>query len=175
LGATKGVFAVTAPADRIDRLIHFVDERIAQLNLSKEEVARRGGPGTDTLAKIRGRRDQHSTGVRTLLRLGAALGWQPGSAAVALLGGQPVSLTARSRAARPNTRALQPMDEREIMGRLAARLHDEITRREGDRDAVAARIARLRTICESFTAELSVDDEPVADHTGIGDPSEVAG
>ena len=43
---------MTVPADGIERLIHFVDARIAQLNLSKEEVARRGGPNRDTLAKI---------------------------------------------------------------------------------------------------------------------------
>ena len=65
---------MTVPADGTARLIHFVDERIAQLNLSKEEVARRGGPAPDTLAKVRGRRDQQTPMAGTWLRLGAALG-----------------------------------------------------------------------------------------------------
>ena len=59
---------MTVPADGVDRLIHFVDARLTQLNLSKEEVARRGGPGVDTLAKIRGRAAQRSPQVGTLLR-----------------------------------------------------------------------------------------------------------
>ena len=63
---------MTVPADGVDRLIYFVDARIAQLNLSKEEVARRGGPARDTLAKIRGRADQHTPLVGTLLRNDAA-------------------------------------------------------------------------------------------------------
>jgi uncharacterized protein YhaN len=114
--------------------------------------------------------------VSTLLRLDAALGWQPGSAAVALLGGQPLSLTARSRAvSRPKKRALQPMSELDIMERLVAQLHDEIARLEGDRDAVDARIRRLRTICESFTAELSVDEDLAAEFSAADNPSTVAG
>jgi hypothetical protein len=167
---------MTVPVDGVDRLIHFVDERIAQLNLSKEEVARRGGPARDTLAKIRGRRDQQTPMVGTLLRLDAALGWQPGSAAVALLGGQPLSLTARSRAvSRPKKHALQPMGEREIMQRLAAQLYDEIARLEGDRDAVDARIQRLRTIYHSFVAELTVDEDLAAEYSAADNPSSVAG
>jgi hypothetical protein len=167
---------MTVPADGVDRLIHFVDERIAQLNLSKEEVARRGGPAPDTLAKIRGRRDQQTPMVGTLLRLDAALGWQPGSAAVTLLGGQPLSLTARSRAvSRPKKRALQPVSEREIMGRLVSQLHDEIARLEGDRDAVDARIRRLRGIYESFIAELTVDEDLAAEYSAADNPSSAAG
>lgn len=167
---------MTVPSDGVDRLTHFVDERIAQLNLSKEEVARRGGPARDTLAKIRGRRDQQTPMVGTLLRLDAALGWQPGSAAVTLLGGQPLSLTARSRAVkRPKKRALKPMDEREIMQRLISQLSDEIARLEGDRDAVDARIRRLRAICDSFTAELTVDENLTAEYSAAEDSSPAAG
>jgi hypothetical protein len=167
---------MTVAADGVDRLTHFVDARIAQLNLSKEEVARRGGPARDTLAKIRGRRDQQTPMVGTLLRLDAALGWQPGSAAVTMLGGQPLSLTARSRAvARPKRRALQPMNEREIMQRLVSQLHDEIARLEGDRDALDARIQRLRTICDGLTAELNVDENLAAEYRAADDPSAAAG
>jgi hypothetical protein len=167
---------MAVPAGGVDRLTHFVDERIAQLDLSKEEVARRGGPARDTLAKIRGRRDQQTPMVGTLLRLDAALGWQPGSSAVTLLGGQPLSLTARSRAvARPKKRALQRMDEREIMQRLVSRLHDEIARLEGDRDALDARIQRLRVICDSFTAELTFDESLAAEYSTAEDPTPVPG
>ena len=166
---------MTVPADGTARLIHFVDERIAQLNLSKEEVAR-GGPAPDTLAKIRGRRDQQTPMAGTLLRLDAALGWQPASAAVALLGGQPLSRTARGRAAkRPKKHALQPMTEREIMGRLVSQLPDEITRLEDDRDAVEARIQRLCTIYENFAAELTVDEDPAAEYRAADNPSSVTG
>jgi hypothetical protein len=167
---------MTVPADGVDRLIYFVEARIAQLNLSKEEVARRGGPAVDTLAKIRGRRNQNTPMVGTLLRLDSALGWQPGSAAVVLLGGQPLSLTARSRAvSRPKKHALQPMSEREIMQRLASQLHDEIARLEGDRDAVDARIERLRNIYERFIAELTVDEDVAADYSAADNPSSIAG
>ena len=58
---------MTVPANGIERLIHFVDARIAQLNLSKEEVARRGGPNPDTLAKIRARTTSRTPNVETLL------------------------------------------------------------------------------------------------------------
>ncbi|WP_082408937.1 helix-turn-helix domain-containing protein [Mycobacterium intracellulare] len=154
---------MTAPTDGVERLIYFVDARIAQLKLTKEEVARRGGPSVDTLAKIRGRRDQHTPLVGTLLRLDSALGWQPGSAAVVLLGGQPLSLIARGGGAYKTT-AGHPMTEREIMARLVSQLREEITRLEGDREAVDARIHGLRTIHDRFLAELSTDNDVVADY-----------
>ena len=167
---------MTAPADGLDRLIHFVDERTAQLNLTKDEVARRGGPSPATLTKIRSRRDQQTPMVGTLLRLDAALGWQPGSAAVVLLGGVPLSLTLRNRAgARPKKHALQPMGEGEIMQRIVAQLNDEIVRLEGDRDAVDVRIQRLRTIYERLTAELPVDEDVAAQYSAADHPSAVAG
>jgi hypothetical protein len=161
---------MTVPADGVKRLIHFVDARLAQLNLSKEEVARRGGPAVDTLAKIRGRAAQRSPQVGTLLRLDAALGWQPGSSAVVLFGGHPLSQTARSRAVpRPKKHSPQPMSDREIMQRLAAQLHDEIARLEGDRDALDVRITRLRTVYDNFMDELSVNEDLLAQY-GLSDP-----
>lgn len=167
---------MTVPADGVDRLIHFVDARIAQLKLSKEEVARRGGPAVDTLAKIRGRRDQRTPRVATLLRLDAALGWQPGSAAVVLLGGQPLSLTARSRAVtRLKKHVGQPMGGSEIMARLAAQLHEEIVRLEGDRDAVDIRIQRLRSVYDRFVAELTVDEDLAAEYGAADNPSSATG
>jgi hypothetical protein len=159
---------MTAPADGIDRLIYYVDARLAQLNLSKEEVARRGGPSTDTLAKIRVSADQRTPMVDTLLRLDRSLGWQPGSSAVVLLGGQPLSLTARRRRKTlAKQRDARPVDEAEILDRLTAELAEEIARLEGDRDAVTVRIQRLRTVHDHLVAELTVDEELLADY-GVG-------
>jgi hypothetical protein len=156
---------MTVPAEGVERLIHFVDARIAQLSLSKEEVARRGGPSRDTLAKIRDRRDQHTPRVSTLLRLDASLGWKPGSSAVVLHGGQPLSLTAHSR---PETvarhKAAQPVSGAEIMRRLADQLHDEIARLEGTHEALGIHIGRLRNVRDNFVAELTVDDDLIADY-----------
>ena len=67
------------------------------------------------------------------------------------------------------------MSEREIMQRLISQLHDEIARLEGDRDAVDSRIQRLRTVYDNFVAELSVDDELVAEYGAADSPSTVAG
>jgi hypothetical protein len=167
---------MTAPADGIDRLIHFVDARITQLNLSKEEVARRGGPSTDTLAKIRERADQRTPMVDTLLRLDRSLGWQPGSSAVVLLGGKPLSLTARRRRRTlARQQGAQPVDEGEILRRLTGQLHDEIVRLEGDRDAITTRIQRLRTVHDHLVAELTVDEDLVAEYGATDNPSAATG
>ncbi|HUO40148.1 MAG TPA: hypothetical protein VMU34_20905 [Mycobacterium sp.] len=84
--------------------------------------------------------------------------------AVTLLGGQPLSLTAGSRGAqRPKKRALLPMSEREIVRRRVCRLRGEIAWAEGDPDAVDARIRSLTTIYDSFTAELTVDEDLAAE------------
>ena len=56
------------------------------------------------------------------------------------------------------------MSDREIMQRLAAQLHDEIARLEGDRDALDVRIARLRTVHDNFMDELSVNEDLLAQY-----------
>lgn len=159
---------MTAPAEGIDRLIYFVEARLAQLKLSKQEVARRGGPAVDTLVKIRGRQDQNTPTVSTLLLLDALLGWQPGSAAVTLLGGRPLSVTARRNRAtsRREKRPVQPMSEREIRERLAAQLLEEVERSENDRAAADRRIELLRNVI----AELVPDEELAAEY-GAADES----
>jgi hypothetical protein len=65
------------------------------------------------------------------------------------------------------------MTDREIMQRLAAQLHDEIARLEGDRDAVDVRITRLRTVCDHFVAEIA-DDEDLLAQYGLTDPPTTA-
>ena len=86
---------MTVPADGVPRLMHFVDARLEQLRMTKDEAVRRGFPDPDTLAKVRDRSTQNTPRVRTLLRIDRTVGWQPGSSAVVLLGGNPLSLTAR--------------------------------------------------------------------------------
>ncbi len=150
---------MTVPGEGVERLIHFVETRMAQLGLSKDEVARRGGPSRDTLAKVRGH-SERTPQVATLLRLDQSLGWQPGSAAVVLLGGLPLSLTARRRKLSPRRPPVEPVTDAEIGQRLAAQLHDEIARLEGMRDSLDKRIAALRTVHGHVLAELTVDGRP---------------
>ena len=169
---------MTVPADGVDRLIHFVEARMAQLNLSKEEVARRGGPGVDTLSKVRYRHStQRTPMVGTLLRLDRALGWERGSSAVVLAGGSPLSLTAKRsrRTNRRDTQPGQPMTDHEILHRLVSQLRDEIARLEGDRDAIDQRVTRLRTLRDRFAAELDVDEDLLAEYAAAEAPSAVAG
>jgi hypothetical protein len=53
-------------------------------------------PPRHSSAKVRDRDVQNTPTVRTLLPIDRALGWQPRSAAVILLGGNPLSVTART-------------------------------------------------------------------------------
>ncbi|MDQ2636943.1 MAG: hypothetical protein M3Y83_08720 [Actinomycetota bacterium] len=157
---------MTVPANGIERLIHFVDARIAQLNLSKEEVARRGGPNPDTLAKIRARTTSRTPNVETLLRLDQSLGWQPGSAAVTLLGGRPLSITAiGAGVGRPRQHnAEAPVTTNEILYRLAEHFNDAIVHLERIHADVGNRIEALRTLHGHFLAELAVDGDLVAEY-----------
>ena len=156
---------MTVPADGIERLIHFAEQRIAQLNLSKEEVARRGGPNRDTLAKIRDRENARTPSVETLLRLDHSVGWHPGSSAVTMLGGRPLSLNAvGAGVGRPRKQdRTRPVTAAEIQRRLAEQLDDEIGRLQYTRDALDSRIASLRTVYQRFAAEMA-DLEQVAEY-----------
>ncbi|TXI56449.1 helix-turn-helix domain-containing protein [Mycolicibacterium mageritense] len=77
------------PKDGPERLIHFVKQRLADLGMTQEELAARGGPDRSTLGKLRSRPGQQTPTVATLLAYDDTLGWERGSAAVALLGGTP--------------------------------------------------------------------------------------
>ena len=155
---------MTVADDGVDRLIHFVDERLAQLQIRREEVARRGGPSYDALTKIRGRSTQNTPRVSTLLRLDRALGWQLGSSAVVLLGGTPLSVTARvRRKARLKQQAAQPVSAGEIMQRLVDQVHDEIARLDSAHTAIGQRIQGLRAVANRMLEEITVDDDLVAE------------
>ena len=159
---------MAAPASGIDRLIHYVDARLAQLGLTKEEVARRGGPAVDTLSKLRRRTDQGRPTIGTLLRYDAALGWQPGSSAVTMIGGAPQSITTRRPGKKPAT---PPLAENDIVARLTTQLRDELDRLERMRGSIDASITRMRCIYEGL-AGVSGIDEAAAEVAGItGKPS----
>lgn len=64
------------------------------LRMTRDELARRGGPNRSTLHKaISGSR---TVSMATLARLDTSLGWAPGSAALVLDGGTPQSRLSRS-------------------------------------------------------------------------------
>ena len=75
------------PADGVGRLLFFVEDRLAQLRWTREELAAAGGPAPSTLYKAAERGGGLS--VKTLARLDVALGWQEGSAQRVLAGGSP--------------------------------------------------------------------------------------
>jgi hypothetical protein len=147
------------PADGVPRLMHFVDARLDQLHISKEEAARRGFPNPSTLAKVRDRDSQNTPTVRTLLRIDRTLGWQPGSAAVVLLGGNPLSVTARTtKAVRAKEQAARPMTGEEVASRLLGQLHDEITRTRRDLAGLDDRLDRLCAVHDRLAEEFSVNE-----------------
>lgn len=149
---------MTVPADGVARLMHFVDARLGQLRMSKEEANRRGFPHPSTLAAVRARESQHTPTVRTLLRIDRTLGWQPGSAAVVLLGGTPLSVTARTtRNVRAHEQSSTPMTAQDVIDRLLGQLHDEIERARNDVRAVDDRLQRLYTVHERLSQEFRVD------------------
>lgn len=130
------------PAQGIERLSHFVDARLAQLGFTKEQAARAGFPSRATLAKAQKSPTQTHPTVRTLARIDAAAGWQPGSAAVTLLGGTPVSISARSRLS-PDTPDITPLTGEAVHDLLIARIRDEIAVAQRDIDATIQRMRRV--------------------------------
>lgn len=69
------------------RLLFFVEDRLAQLRWTREDLAAAGGPAPSTLYKAAERGGGLS--VKTLARLDVALSWQEGSAKWTLAGGSP--------------------------------------------------------------------------------------
>ena len=66
------------PADGIKRLLFFLEDRLAQLRWTREDLAAAGGPHPSTLYKAAER--EGGLALKTLARLDVALGWQEGSA-----------------------------------------------------------------------------------------------
>ena len=71
----------------MERLMFFIQQRLAQLGWSRDDLAAAGGPSPSTLYKAH--RGGRELAERTLARLELALGWQPGSAQRAVDGGAP--------------------------------------------------------------------------------------
>jgi hypothetical protein len=69
------------------RLVFFLEDRLAQLRWTRDDLATAGGPAPSTLYKA-GQREG-GLAPRTLARLDFALGWQEGSAQRVLGGGSP--------------------------------------------------------------------------------------
>ncbi|MEE6140604.1 hypothetical protein SKC41_30370 [Mycobacterium sp. 050128] len=75
------------PADGVRRLLFFVEDRLAQLRWTREDLAAAGGPAPSTLYKASER--DGGLSLKTLARLDVALGWQEGSARRVLAGESP--------------------------------------------------------------------------------------
>jgi hypothetical protein len=71
----------------MERLMFFIQHRLAQLDWSRDDLAAAGGPSPSTLYKAH--RGGRELAERTLARLELALGWQPGSAQRIVDGGGP--------------------------------------------------------------------------------------
>jgi hypothetical protein len=71
----------------MERLMFFIQHRLAQLDWSRDDLAAAGGPSPSTLYKAH--RGGRELAERTLARLELALGWQPGSAQRIVDGGAP--------------------------------------------------------------------------------------
>ncbi|WP_431241053.1 hypothetical protein ACQ86B_28545 (plasmid) [Mycolicibacterium aichiense] len=111
-----------------------------------------------------------------MLRLDQALGWQPGSSAVTLIGGRPLSLNAvGAGVGRPRRQdAGRPVTAAEIQHRLADQLADEIDRLEKTRDSLNERIDALRTVRERYAAEI-VEPDLIAVYNASYKASETRG
>jgi hypothetical protein len=71
----------------MERLMFFIQHRLAQLSWSRDDLAAAGGPSPSTLYKAH--RGGRELAERTMARLELALGWQPGSAQRVVDGGAP--------------------------------------------------------------------------------------
>ena len=138
--------------------MHFVDARLAQLQLTKKDAASRGFPDPSTLPRARDTDTQTTPTVRTLLRIDRTLGWQPGSAAVVMLGGFPLTVTARAtRRGRAKEQAAKPMTADEVVSRLLEQLRDEIARTRRDVAGLDDRLERLSAVHDRLVEEFLAD------------------
>ena len=69
------------------RLLFFVEQRLAQLGWTREDLAAQGGPSPSTFYKLV--RQAVRPTERTIVRLDRALGWEAGSSHAVMAGGAP--------------------------------------------------------------------------------------
>jgi hypothetical protein len=75
------------PDDGPARLLFFVEQRLAQLGWTREDLATQGGPSPSTFYKLV--RQAVRPTERTIVRLDRALGWEAGSSHAVMAGGAP--------------------------------------------------------------------------------------
>jgi hypothetical protein len=75
------------PNDGPGRLLFFVEQRLAQLGWTREDLATQGGPSPSTFYKLV--RQAVRPTARTIVRLDRALGWEAGSSHAVMAGGAP--------------------------------------------------------------------------------------
>ncbi|WP_396908390.1 hypothetical protein [Mycolicibacterium sp.] len=136
-----------APADGVARLMHFVDARLAQLQMTKVEARKLGFPNPSTLAKVLQRGHQKTPTVRTLHRIDTVLAWVPGSAAVVLLGGFPLSLSAATESGYD----VAVVTGEDVQTRLLQNLLNEVDRAQEDLGKLTTRVGQIRQACDHFT------------------------
>jgi hypothetical protein len=91
--AVAALCAYGVPVDGPGRLAQLVWRRRTELGLSRLQVKERGGPSIPTLSDIE-QTTVRTVSASTLGKLDVGLGWQPGSAAEILNGGDPRPLEA---------------------------------------------------------------------------------
>jgi len=69
------------------RLLFFVEQRLAHLNWTRDDLAKADGPSPSTLYKMS--REAVRPTERTIVKLDRALGWEPGSSHEIMAGGAP--------------------------------------------------------------------------------------
>lgn len=136
LGSAGSVVAMAVPKDGPERLIHFVNQRLADLGLTQEELAARGGPDRSTLGKLRSRPEQKTLTVAKLLSYDDTLGWERGSAAATLLGGTPQEAAAQPTAA--------PLAAADKVARIVRQAHRHADKLVTHLEAAAAEGEHLR-------------------------------
>ena len=110
----------------------FIQHRLAQLNWSRDDLNRAGGPAPATLYKAH--HEGRALSGRTLARLEVAVGWQPGCAQRVLAGGRPI------------------LRSYELVDTLIARLDDALERDEDA--AVKMTAAELRDFLMTVAEQL---------------------
>lgn len=130
-------------------MLFFVEQRLAQLGWTREDLAAHGGPSASTLYKMMVRQAVVPT-ERTIVRLDRALGWEPGSVRATLAGGSPtvsISVEAETVSARIDTELARceasgvkrtAQELREFLLDVASRLHDFYTGPDGHAGEVLA-------------------------------------
>lgn len=75
------------PTDGLNRLLFYIDDRLARLRWSREDLFKEGGPSPATLRGAA--RTGRELSARSLARLDSTLDWEVGSASLVLAGGKP--------------------------------------------------------------------------------------